>query len=254
MTVSRRELLMTSGVGMLMAFPAGLEEGAPFALDLPLMTLDPNLTTYAAVDTSGFTTCQIRVLNARGFIVQESKEWRTEPDVPNGAQLDGRLQGETPARYAVRIVMRPTRRRTPSVAVALTQGKHKTLARSGPAEFRNAATKKSHEEIEQVKEMALRVRFVGDPARSPGGQFEVDLTRDSSVSLRIWAGETATGIPVYKKLFANLPSGRNPIPWDLRTLQGIPVPAGRYVAFLLCRPATREAPIRLASYFGVAAS
>lgn len=255
MSVSRRGLLITG----IAALPRGLfarsvDGGEPFTLELPELKLDPRLPTYAAVDTSGFTNCQVLVSDAEKKIRLQSKNWGTEPDAPNGALLAGRLFGETPMGCVVQVRMTPTREATPSVALVVKQGEPEALALLRQAAWRGV-TGSAQEEIERSKKMARLARFEKDPATPPGGQFRVDLASDSSILLRIWAGEKATGAPIYKRQFFDRPQGINPIFWDLHTGGGGVAPAGRYLAVLLCTPtATGMKPTVLASYFAIASA
>jgi hypothetical protein len=255
MNISRRELLLAGAAELWPNFAGAIEEGAPFALHLPELKLDPRLLTYAAVDTSGFTNCQVLILDARGYVVQKSPGWGTEPNTPEGAPLAGMLPGKLPISCRAQIVMQPTRKTIPSVAVAIEQGGSQPLPRLTPAEFGAPFTSDSQDIINRLKEVARLARFIKDPAQPPGGQFQVALSNNSSIFVRIWAGEKAVGEPIYQRKLFDRPSGMNAIPWNLRTSKGTSVPAGRYFAFLLCVPtATALQPTALASYFAVLAS
>lgn len=246
MAISRRDLLIGSAAAYICPF-ALCQEGAPFAVELPPLPLDLNLPTYAAVDTSGYTNCQVRVLDENHHLLLQSTDWGTEPDRPNGARLQGKLAGEGEGKYVIRVAMRPTRNKTPSVAMAIHQGGDEDL----PA-VKLVALQDEQQAIERLKNMARQARFVDDPAHLPGGHFTVDLMNDASVFLQIWKGEAAQGAPLYQKGFANVPTGRNPIGWNLQTTHGKVVAAGRYFATLMCSPTHAKLhPTILASYFEV---
>lgn len=78
--------------------------------------------------------------------------------------------------------------------------------------------------------------FVPDPARPPGGRFEVFLPAPASVLARIWTGDGQTGRLVFSFRQPDLPEGPNPIGWDLKNTRGTIVPTGRYLGRLDCSP------------------
>jgi hypothetical protein len=92
-------------------------------------------------------------------------------------------------------------------------------------------------DLDHLKSTAAKVPFQKDPApRHQPGQFTVELASNSHVHLKIWRGENEKGAVVHEKLFQNLPSGPNPIPWDLRNNGGKVVEAGEYLATLEATP------------------
>jgi hypothetical protein len=232
--ISRRTLVLGGGALWVARSVAQVEEGAPVVLELPPLTFDPGVPVFAAVNTSGHTDCQVQILGGTGQPVLQSRRWGTEPNVSNAAQLSGEVRGRTPQQLKVRISMHPTARKTPSAAMAMRQG--------------------TAVDLEELKRLARQARFVKDPARLPGGQFEVILRADSSLTLEIWPNEGHGGKPVYKHTFANLPGGTEPIPigWNLRENNGAVVPAGRYFAALIARPIAGSLhPTYMSSYFAV---
>jgi len=242
MHLSRRNLLQTTAAIMWPGLGPELKEGEPFTLSLPEWPFDPTLPTYASVSTSGYTNCQVRVVDRKHELLQSSLDWGTEPNVPEAAQLKGSLPGTRPSLYATQIQMRPTRPKTPSVSLALTQSPALLLR---PVSFQSA-------NLQLLKNLAAAARFLEDPAHLPGGRFQANLSYDSSILLRIWGGEAARGEPVYQRKLLNRPSGSNEIPWNLHSSKGSLVPSGRYLATMVCQPMSAKVlPTLLMSYFAV---
>ena len=251
--LSRRQLLIASAAVVQPGLASELEEGAPFALKLPNLVLDPKLQTLAAAVTSGFTSCQIQILDADGRVRQSSREWGTEPNRPESAVLQGALPGASPVVCATRVLMRPTRPRIPSVAVAIRQAESDSVVRIRPVQ--SLAGPNDSRDIDVLRQMALRARFKEDPAKPPGGQFQVDTAYDSSIWLRVWAGEQANGRPVYEKTVPNRAFGSNALPWDLHSSKGDLVKSGHYLAIIYCKPLLSKLHATvLASYFAVITS
>lgn len=251
--LSRRQLLIATAAVVQPGLASELQEGAPFALRLPDLELDPKLQTLAAAVTSGFTSCQIQILDTGGQVLQSSKEWGTEPNRPESAILKGALPGVRPVLCPTRVVLRPTRQRVPSVTVAIRQAESDSAVRIRPV--RSVAGPNDSRDIDILREMALRARFKDDPAKPPGGQFQVVTPYDSSIWLRIWAGEQATGHPVYARTVPNRAFGSNALPWDLHSSKGALVKSGRYLAIIYCKPLLPKLHATvLASYFAVITS
>ena len=233
MRITRRGLMMGSVTVPWMPQLAHSQEFSPITIEWPNVTLDPKADSFAAVDTSGYTTCQVQVVDRENKVLLTSQQWGTEPNVPNGMQLQGDLLKGKAGPYLVRVVMRPTRKAVPSVAMVQTQGPGVN--------------------VQRLKHDSLLARFQDDPARPPGGKFMLDLSTNASVYLKIFKGEVLSGSPVYSNHFPNLPQGPNSIPWDLKTPKGSQVPSGQYSASLVCMPTVPGLhPTNILAFFGVA--
>lgn len=250
---SRRQFLIATVAVAQPGLASELQEGAPFALQLPSLELDPKLQTMAAAVTSGFTSCEIQILDGYGHVTQSSREWGTEPNRPEGAILQGALSGAGPVLCPTRVLLRPTRKRIPSVTVAIQQAETDSSVHLRPV--LSVAGPNDSRDLDFLRQTALRARFREDPAKPPGGHFEVDTPYDSSMWLRIWAGEQAISHPVYEKTVPQRPFGSNALPWDLHSSKGDLVKSGRYLAIIFCKPLLAKLhPMVLASYFAVITS
>lgn len=232
MVISRRTLLTDGAIFLGLGRYAWSEEFPPVELEFPDVELHSDLPLVAGANTSGYTTCQVQVLDGQGkTILWQSKEWGTEPNKSNSASTI-QLGGNNEMNHVVRAIMRPTRAVTPSMAVAIHQG--------------------TDVDKTQIEMLAERARFVADPAQRPkGGGFEVILYRVSTVKVQIWSGTAARGTPVYERQSPNVvprpdPNPAIPVPWDLRTTRGNLALPGRYVALLTCTP---NEPGRAATFF-----
>jgi hypothetical protein len=229
--ISRRRLLIDGAISVGLGRYAWSEEFAPVELEFPGVELDAELPLVAGANTSGYTTCQVQVLQTDGKMVWQSKEWGTEPNKSNSAATP-RLGGSGEKKHVVRAVMRPTRSTVPSMSVAVHQG--------------------TDVDKTQIEMLAEQARFVTDPAQRPtGGHFAITLYFDSTVTLQIWSGNSARGTPVFQAQSHNVQAGGNRVPWDLHTKSGYAAP-GRYVALLTCSPNQEgRAATFLGSSFGV---
>jgi hypothetical protein len=100
-----------------------------------------------------------------------------------------------------------------------------------------AFARNSPSDKERLEETAESLPFAKDPAPRPEeGHFTVDLRAESKLQLRIWPGANQRGNPVYEHVFRNLPAGKNPVPWNLRSKHGSVVNAGEYLATLVATP------------------
>jgi len=221
---------------------------------LPDLRLDPTLRTYAAVVTSGYTNCQVRILDDNQHLMEYSREWGTEPNVPLGQVLQGSLPGRRPILCPTELLLRPTRLQTPSVAAAITQTNELQLGGMKPVSFRQGPST-DQDELNKLKASAKSARFITDPARPPGGRFELMIWHPGSIMLCIWANDQAVGPPLYRQELPDRAAGSNTVPWDLRTSKGNLVKTGRYLATLTCKPTkmpgVQVQPTTLASYFAV---
>lgn len=204
--------------------------GLAFNLDFGAVDLEAELPVKLAVDTSGYTTCRVRMAASDGSTVLQSKVWGTEPNRPNT------LESPPPKKkgpYHTIAEMHPTAPRKPSMALALTQD--------------------SGVDLQTLGMIADRVRFVKDPATRPsGGHFVVDMPLKCMVRVQIFRGEARRGGPLFEDISDNVGPGPAPVPWNLRTRTGAIVAPGRYLAFLICTPKdSRRRPTRLFSTFGV---
>ncbi len=231
--ITRRRFVFTAAALCADTVIAQVEEGAPVVVELPFAEFDLTAPVFAAVNTSGYTSCQVQLADAKGRTVLHSQDWGTEPNVSNAGQLEPAQPGTGKQRLKTRIAMHPTRKKTPSVGMAMTQGAGTNLT--------------------QLKQLAKAVRFVDDPAKPPDGHFELVLATDASVSVTIWPGENPQGRPIYTTNVSGLPAGKNPIVWKLCDNRGTQVRAGRYTALLTSTPTNKTGlhPTMLCSYFAV---
>lgn len=255
MLISRRALL-AGGVVAAWASPRlrGQDLAPPFTIEVPDVVLSPGVPTFVAVNTSGYTSCQVALLDPFGRVRSTSRKWPTEPDVSNGQAIDALATAGDPkslVRHVARVTMEPTRTMTPSMAMAVTQIDPASAVGRAVVQVVHSSVSTAPDFLEDTKQMARLARFVNDPASPPGGQFMAALTTDSSVQLKIWRGETGRGEPVHQAEFKHLPRGTHPIRWDLMTRRGA-AETGRYLGVLVCVPEDRRLkPTNLAAYFAV---
>jgi hypothetical protein len=230
--ITRRGFVLAAAAICADRAAAQIEEATPVLVELPYAEFDLNVAVFAAVNTSGYTTCQVQLVDTAGRTVLQSQDWGTEPNVSNAEQLKPTQSSTGKQKLKTRIAMRPTRKKTPSVGMAMTQGEGVDLV--------------------HLKQVSKAVRFVKDPAQPPDGHFEVMLTTDASVSVAIWPGEIPQGRPVYQTSISDLPVGRNQIVWKLCENSGRQVKPGRYIALLTSTPTKMGLhPTTMCSYFGV---
>jgi len=205
----------------------------PVILRFPDVPFDAGRPLKVAVSTSGFTSCQVQVQASTGTFKLQSREWGTEPDRPNSTVLTDKMPGAGREKVQVSAVMRPTRKKIPSMALVLSQ---------------DAAM-----DPKRLEQVAQRVRFVQDPAPvAAEGHFELDLSLASDVEVSIWRGESTHGAPLFTTRIPNVARGVNPVPWDLRTSRKAKVGPGRYLAWLVCSPKERQfSATNMFSTFGV---
>src|SRR4051812_5402262 len=98
MPVSRRTLL-TGGVALMCGRSLALAQKAqaPVIIELPDLPLYPEAPTIVAVNTSGYTSCAVAILDSDRVLRGETRDWSTSPDVSNGVQLSLRGSGHDPA-------------------------------------------------------------------------------------------------------------------------------------------------------------
>jgi hypothetical protein len=176
------------------------------------VTLDATAPASFACKTSRSTMLHLDIVDDQRVVVFKSQDWSAEPNRPVSKRLvfGGRphLRREFTANLSVKYGAD-----APSVAFALAQGIDPNVL--GPS--------------------VGKTGFVPDPARPPGGRFEVFLPAAASVLARIWAGEQQAGPLVFSLRQPDLPEGPSPIGWDLRN-HGKLVPTGRYLGRLDCSP------------------
>lgn len=232
---------------------AGQGVAAPFTIDVTDVALARGVPTFVAVNTSGYTSCEVSLLDPSGRVRSTSRKWSTEPDVSNGQAIGPLVtagEARVPIAHTVRIAMQPTRAATPSMAMALMQVDPAVPLERGIVQQARTSPA-APDPLEDAKRMARLARFVDDPATPPGGRFLAALTTDSSIQLRIWQGEAVRGAPIHQAQFKHLPAGTHEVPWNLATRTG-PAPTGRYLGVLLCVPVDpRLRPTTLAAYFAV---
>ena len=177
------------------------------------VTLDASAPASFACRTSQSTLLHLDIVDDQRVVVFKSQDWSVEPDRPVSKRLvfggTPHLRHEFTANLSVRY-----KADAPSVAFGLAQGISPNAL--GP--------------------IVGKTRFVPDPARPPGGRFEVFLPAAANVLARIWAGEQQAGPPVFALRQPDLPEGPNPIGWNLRNTHGRLVPSGRYLGRLDCSP------------------
>jgi hypothetical protein len=177
------------------------------------VTLDATVPASFACKTSQSTTLHLDIVDDRRVVVFKSQDWSAEPNRPVSKRL---VFGGTPhlRRDFTATLSVKYSASAPSVAFALAQGISPNVL--GPS--------------------VGKTGFTPDPARPPGGRFEIFLPAAASVLTRIWTGEQQTGPPVFSLRQPDLPEGPNPIAWNLRTARGKFVPTGRYLGRLDCSP------------------
>jgi hypothetical protein len=177
------------------------------------VTLDASAPASFACKTSQSTMLHLDIVDDQRVVVFKSQDWGAEPNRPVSKRLalggKPRLRRDYTAQLSVRYTAS-----APSVAFALAQGIGPNVL--GPS--------------------VGKTGFVPDPARLPGGRFEVFLPAPASVLARIWTGERQAGPPVFSLRQADLPEGPNPIGWNLQNARGRVVPTGRYLGRLDCSP------------------
>lgn len=255
MLISRRTFLAGGALAVWTAPRAmGQDVAPPFTLEVPDVALSPGAPTFVAVNTSGYTSCEVALVDPFGRVRSTSRKWSTEPDVSNGQAIDSLATAGDPKSlvgHVARVTMQPTRATTPSMAMAVTQVALASPEGRGAIQRVRTTAGAAPDVLEETKQMARLARFVNDPASPPGGQFLAVLTTDSSIQLKIWKGESGRGAPVYQEEFKHLPRGTHPIRWDLTTTRG-PASSGRYLGVLVCTPTdARLKPTNLAAYFAV---
>src|ERR1051325_2757419 len=116
--ISRRNLLVkAAGIACADRLAEAQVEPA-FKLDFGKINLEPGLEVKFAADTSGFTTCQVRLDASDGTVAVRSKEWGTEPNKPNSLKAP---LPQTKGPYRLSAEMRPTSARKPSMALGVNQ-------------------------------------------------------------------------------------------------------------------------------------
>lgn len=177
------------------------------------VTLDPSAPASFACKTSQSALLHLDILDDQRVVVFKSQDWGAEPNRPvsKRLQFDGRphLRRDYTANLLVK-----SKAAAPSVAFGLAQGIDLNVLGSSVG----------------------KTGFVPDPARPPGGGFEVFLPATASVLARIWTGERQAGPPVFSLQLPDLPEGPNLIGWNLQNARGRLVSSGRYLGRLDCSP------------------
>jgi hypothetical protein len=177
------------------------------------VTLDASAPASFACKTSTPTLLHLDIVDDQGLVVFKSQDWPAEPDRPVSKRLEFAGRPHLRRDYTAQLAVRYSAT-APSVAFALAQG-------IGPGPLGTSVGKTG---------------FTPDPARLPGGRFEVFLPAPASILARIWSGERQSGPPVFSSRQPELPEGPNPIAWNLQNSRGKIVPSGRYLGRLDCSP------------------
>ncbi len=234
MTISRRRFVVGAAAAGVCWPGLTQEHAAAFTLSLPETEFDPALPIMSAVTASAGTRCQMLVMSGDQQEAVRSKEWVVKGA---GDSVTAKMQwakDTKPGKFGVQMKMQPDGAKRPSVAVVLTQEKTADANR--------------------LRQMSLVAPFKDDPAKPPGGHFELDLSTDSAIRLQVWKGESAKGTPIFAKMFGHvgLGAGTRIIGWNLQTNTGVNVLPGRYFASLVCTPYDKEfLPTYFGAYFAV---
>jgi hypothetical protein len=234
MPMSRRDFVVSAAAAGVCWQGLAQEQAAAFTLSLPETEFDPTLPLMSAVTASTGMRCQMLVMSGDEKEAVRSKEWVVKGA---GDSVTAKMQwakDTKPGKFGVQMKMQPDGAKRPSVAVVLTQEKTADASR--------------------LRQMSLAVPFKDDPAKPPGGHFELDLSTDSAIRLQIWKGESAKGAPIFAKMFGHvgLGAGTRIIGWNLKTTQGLDVLKGRYFASLVCTPYDKTfLPTYFGAYFAV---
>ena len=220
MTISRRSVLlnaagMISAGTILRAQEPGPRAPEEFTLEIDAVPLDVERPIRVAATASAPTDCQVQVLTNNNQPAYPPRDWSLTPK--QAFSLEARLERAAGANgYTVRAKMRPQQGAHPSMGFAITQD-------GGVTE-------------DQLRQMAIEVPFIDDPAKGPG-RFKVEVFEPSKIETKIWSGTIAKGSPLYTDTLSNIAKGSNPIPWDLKAKgKAGKVPAGPYLAWLTCTP------------------
>lgn len=90
----------------------GQDVAPPFTIEVPDLALSTGPPTFVAVNTSGYTSCEVALLDPFGRVRSTSRKWSTEPDVSNGQAIEVLAttgDATSPVRHVARITMQPTR-------------------------------------------------------------------------------------------------------------------------------------------------
>ncbi len=184
------------------------------------VTLDPTAPTSFACKTSQATVLHLDIVDDERVVVFKSQDWSAEPNRPVTKRLE--LGGTPHLRHNFTAQLSVRYKATgPSVAFGLAQGTSLNLL--GPS--------------------VGKTGFTPDPARPPGGRFELFLPTAANVLARIWAGQQQNGPPVFSLKQPELPEGPNSIAWNLQNARGKLVPTGRYLGRLDCSPVQGLHPV-----------
>lgn len=178
------------------------------------VTLDTTVPTSFACRTSQSAVLHLDIVDERQGVVFKSQDWGAEPDIPVSKRLDFGGKPHLDRNFIANLSIRYRGVTGPSVSFGLGQGIDSGV----------------------LAPSVGRTGFVPNPARPPGGRFQLFLPAPASVLARIWAGGHQAGTPVFSSKLPDLSQGQNPIEWNLRNSRGGLVPTGRYMGRLDCSP------------------
>jgi hypothetical protein len=210
-----------------------------FTLWFPPESLDLSKPFGFAVVASAACHCEVGVVDAdKRSLISAPAKWDLEPKEAQSKLIER----PAPERFSetgtagVLLAVRPYTEKRPHFAGVLQTGAGAVpLTPTKPqltAFIRNSTSDK-----QRLEETAASLPFVNDPAPRPEeGHFTVDLRAESRLHLKIWPGENQRCNPIYAHIFRNLPAGKNPVPWGLRSNHGSFVNPGEYLATLVATP------------------
>lgn len=178
------------------------------------VTLDTTVPASFACRTSQTAVLHLDIIDERKAVVFKSQDWGAEPDIPVSKRLDFGGKPHLDRNFTANLSVRYRGATGPSVSFGLGQAIDSGV----------------------LAPSVGRTGFVPNPARPPGGRFQLFLPAPASVLARIWVGGRQAGTPVFSSKLPELPQGQNPIEWNLRNPRGGLVATGRYMGRLDCSP------------------
>jgi len=178
------------------------------------VTLDTTVPASFACRTSQSAVLHLDIVDEQQGVVFKSQDWGAEPNIPVSKRLEFGAKPHLKRNFTANLSVRYRGATGPSVAFGLGQGIDSAV----------------------LAPSVGRTGFIPNPARPPGGRFQLFLPAPASVLARIWAGGRQAGAPVFSSKLPDLPQGQNPIEWNLRNSRGGLVPTGRYMGRLDCSP------------------
>jgi hypothetical protein len=212
-----------------------------FRLWFPPESLDLSKPFGFAVVASAACRCEVDFVDEekRSLMVAPggAAKWDLEPKRAQAKMIERAPETSLETGAAgVMLEVRPYTEKRPHFAGVVQTGAHSVQLTQMKPDLAAFSGNNANDK-ERLKESAESLPFVRDPAPRPDeGYFTVDLRAESKLHLKIWPGDNRRRIPIYEHVFRNLPAGKNPVPWSLRTNSGSIVDAGEYLATLVATP------------------